>query len=253
MTAREAWTLWHVAGAALLVVAGAVVGTWAAGVTALLMERTQLDPGVRNLVTRAVRPLVIVLAVIAALDLLAIDLTALAVMLGAATLALGLALQPTLSHAVSGGVLLTLRPYREGEIVTCAGLEGRVVEQGALAVTIERPDGTLATIPNGVVFSGPILNHVRVGRRRVELTVTVPPGADLAGLRSEVAQTFARDPRVLPSPEPTVAVVLGPEVVRLVAGAWVASAEREAVENDLAVTVAGLVRAHVAERAAGRR
>jgi small conductance mechanosensitive channel len=253
MTVREAWSLWHVAGAMLLVVAGAVIGTWAAGVMALLLERTQLDPGVRNLVVRAVRPLVIVLAVIAALDLLAIDLTALAVMLGAATLALGLAMQPTLSHAVSGGVLLTLRPYREGETVTCAGLEGKVVEQGALAVVLERPDGTLATIPNGVVFSHPILNHVRIGRRRVDLTVTVPPGADLAGLRFELVQALARDPRVLPSPEPAVAVALGADATRLEASAWVAPADREAVESELAVTVAGLVRAHVAERVAGRR
>jgi len=253
MTVREAWSLWHVAGALLLIVAGAVVGTWAASVSALLLERTQLDPGVRNLLTRAVRPLVLVLAVIAALDLLAIDLTALAVMLGAATLAVGLALQPTLSHAVSGGVLLTLRPYREGEHVTCAGLGGRVVEQGALAVILELPDGTLATIPNGVAFAGPILNHVRTGRRRVDLAVTVPAGADLAGLRAELAQVLARDARVLPAPEPEVAVELGTESVRLHAAAWVAPADHDAVQNELAVTVAGLVRAHVAERAAGRR
>ncbi len=253
MTVREAWSLWHVAGALLLILAGGVVGTWAASVTGLLLERTKLDPGVRNLLTRVVRPIVIVLAVIAALDLLAIDLTALAVMLGAATLAVGLALQPTLSHAVSGGVLLTLRPYREGELVTCAGLDGRVVEQGALAVILERPDGTLATIPNGVAFSGPILNHVRLGRRRVELLVTVPAGADLTSLRTEVEQALARDARVLPTPEPAVTVALDADAVRLHATAWVPPADRDATESELAAIVSGLVRTHVAGRAAGRR
>lgn len=253
MTVREAWTLWHVAGAVLLIVAGGIVGTWLAGVSSLVLERTQLDPTVRTLVSRAVRPLVIVLAVIAALELLAIDLTAVVVMLGAATLALGLALQPTLSHLVSGAVLLTLRPYREGEVVTCAGMEGRVVEQGALAVVLERPDGSLVTIPNGVAFAGPIVNHVRGGRRPVELTVTVPQGADLHALRAELVQALAREPLVLPAPAPAVAVALDDDAVRLRATAWVTPGDHGTARDELGMVVAGLVRAHVAERAVGRR
>jgi small conductance mechanosensitive channel len=253
MTVPEGWTFWHVLGAVVLVVAGSIVGSWAAGVVGVLLERTQLDPGIRRLLTRFVRPLVVFVAVVVALEWLDVDLTAVLVLLAAAAIAVALAVQPTLAHFVSGGVLLTLRPYREGERVTCAGLEGKVVEQGSLAVTLEQDDGTIATIPNSVVFSAPILNHVRAGRRRVEVVVDLPAGSDPIALRAEIEQILGREPRLLLTPPADVAVTSGRDGARMTTRAWVDAASFEAVRSSLAEAVHALVKVHVAERVAGRR
>ena len=102
MTVPEGWTFWHVLGAVVLVVAGSIVGSWASGVVGVLLERTQLDPGIRRVLTRFVRPLVVFVAVVVALEWLAVDLTAVLVLLAAAAIAVALAVQPTLAHFVSG-------------------------------------------------------------------------------------------------------------------------------------------------------
>jgi small conductance mechanosensitive channel len=253
METPEAWTVWHLVGAVVLVVVGAIVGSWAAGVTGDLLERSKLDPMVRSMLVRWVRPVIVLVAIIAALDLLDVDLTGALVLLAGAALAVALALHPTLAHLIGGGVLVTLRPYREGERVTCAGLEGRIVEQGSLAVVLEQDDGTLATIPNGVVLAGPILNHVRTGRRRIEVVVDLPVGADPAALRAEIEQLLGREPRVLPTPTPELLVTMGREGTTLATRVWADAPSHDALRSALAEAIHALVKVHVAERVAGRR
>lgn len=198
--------LWRIVVAGAILLGGVAAGSWLSGAVGLTLERSGLDPAVRRGLARAVRPIVILVAVVAALEYLDLDLTIVAAMVGAATLAIGLALRGTLSNAASGGVLLTLRPFREGDWIGCAGEHGRVLEQGTLAVVLERSDGVVVTVPNDVVFGGPIHNHSRRGSRRIDVRVALPLDVDLAELRARLLAITEIEPRIAPSPGPVVRV-----------------------------------------------
>ncbi|MEQ1502638.1 MAG: mechanosensitive ion channel domain-containing protein [Myxococcota bacterium] len=238
--------VWKVAVAGLLLLAGTALGSWIASAVSLGLERAGLDPQVRRWIVRSVRPIVVVIAVVAALEYLDVDLRTVAAMAGGATLALGLTLHATMSNVATGGLLLTLRPYREGELVECAGQLGVVVEQGAFAVVLERADGVLVTIPNNAAFTAPIKNHTRAGRRRIEVACVVPRGTDLEALRTGLAAGWSGgiDPRILTEPAPSVQV-LGIEDggVRIAARVWVKPADHDAASGAVAERVLAAVRA----------
>lgn len=234
--------LWKFVVAGAILLAGGAIGSWLSGVAALGLDRSGLDPMVRRGLARAVRPIVGMVAVVAALEYLDVDLTIVAAIVGATTLALGLALRGPLSNVANGGVLLTLRPFREGEWISCAGEHGRVLEQSTFAVVIERADGTVVTIPNEVAFAAPIHNHSRRGHRRLEVAVVLPHDVDLADTRSRLLAVVAADPRILPSPEPAVRIdTIERDGVRVVVQVWVLAASHDAVKADLTEGVLGVV------------
>lgn len=224
---------WKLAVAAALVLAGNLVGSWLSTVAHAALDRTGLDPMVRRALTRAVRPVVVTVAVIAALEHLDVDLTTVAAMAGAVTLAIGLALQTSLSNVASGALLLTLRPYRDGEQVECGGEEGVVLEQGAFAVTLERADGVRITVPNNAAFRSAIRNHDRAGRLRVELSVLLDPDAGLAGARAAIEPVLAAEARLLGEPAPAVRFGIEDRGVRMRVTAWVRPADRAGTTSDL--------------------
>lgn len=230
------WT-WYLlmlvaAGAALFV--GNTVASWLAGVVRAWLERTGLDPSIRRIVVQAIHPLVLAIAVVAALGYLGADMTGLVAVLGAATLAVGLALKGSLSNLASGAILVTLRPYREGDFVQLAGQSGTVVEMGLYATVLRSPQGVLTTLPNDLVVSKDIHNFTRGGTRRIDVTVTVGYDADLAASLQALEEVITGDARVLSDPAPQVVVdSLGPRGVSLVARAWVANADFGAARSDL--------------------
>ena len=233
--------LWKIVVAAAIALGGVAVGSWLSGATALALERSGLDPVVRRGLARAVRPIVMLIALVAALEYLDVDLTIVAAMMGAATLAVGLALRGPLSNVASGAVLLTLRPFREGDWIGCAGEHGRVLEQGTFAVVLERADGTLVTVPNETVFGGPIHNHSRRGSRRIEVRVGLPLGVDLARVRGRLLAAAAAEPRIAASPEPVVRVEsIERDTVRAVFEAWAAPSLSGRDEVTVALTEAVL-------------
>ena len=119
-------TLWNALIAALIVGVANGVGTGLANVLRTNLGRTGLDPEVRRLVTMAVRWGVVAIAAIPALAQLGVEPSGIVAVLGAASLAIGLALKSTLSNVASGAILLTLRPLREGDWVEAGGREGTV-------------------------------------------------------------------------------------------------------------------------------
>ncbi len=220
---------------ALAVLGGSwIVGSWLASFVSSALERTGLDLRARRLTVRLVQPLIVVVGVVAAFDTLEIDLTPVTAMLGAATLAVGVALQGTLSNVASGAMLWTLRPYTEGDFVSAAGHSGTVVDQGAFAVLIERPDGVLVTVPNNAAFAGPIQNFSRKGRRRAEVSVLLDPRADIDRARSVLTALLDADERLLPEPAPPALVLaLEDRGVRLTMRAWADAARVGDVTDDL--------------------
>ena len=217
------WTLFW---AVVILAAGATIGTWLQGLTRTWLDRSGMDPQVRRLLTRMVRPLVLILAFIAALDWLAVETTQLAAVLGAATLAVGMALKESLSNVASGAILLTLRPYREGDFVECGGRQGTVDNVNVYITTLITGDGTLISLPNDLVLHAPIVNFTRHGTRRAELSWTLSHDADVAKAIKTLQAALDKADGVLETPATTVRVVeAGPGGVVLQARAWVDTPE----------------------------
>lgn len=220
--------------ATVLLAAGVLVGGWLAGLVRTALERSRLDPEVRWLVVRAVRPTVVVVAVVAALESLGVDLTAVVALLAIGTLTIGLATVRTLSNGPAGALLLTLRPFRPGDTVEAAGEHGTVVETTLFATTLKTAEGVLVTLPNRLLVEGPIRNHTRSGVRRLEVDLRLSPTDDVDAATEAVRRALLDEQRLLPEPAPAVHVHDdGPDGVGLRAIAWVKVEDAEEVTAEI--------------------
>lgn len=196
--------------AILILGASAFVGGWLRGVSAYLLDRTSLDPLVRRLVVSIIKPLVILVGVGAALNVLALESvsTSIAAMLGGATLAIGLGLRSYMSDAAAGALLLTLRPFNAGDTVRLAGVQGTIKEVGVFLTRVDNADGNTFWIPNDKITAAVIENITSKGTRRVNEGFDVGRAADIPALREALLAWIAADERFLADPPPSVAVDL---------------------------------------------
>ncbi len=147
---------WSLAQAAAIVGASWFVGGWMARVVGSLLAQTRVDRMVRELLVRLTKPLVMGLAVIAALSQIGVDIRVLLAILAAGAIAVGLGLQGTVSSLVAGGILFSRRPFRSGDTVVLSGIEGTVVGIGWLNVLLDEADGTRVILPNRLVVGEPM-------------------------------------------------------------------------------------------------
>ncbi|WP_075293165.1 mechanosensitive ion channel family protein [Pararhizobium arenae] len=126
--------------------------------------------------------------------------------LGAAGLAIGLALQGTLQNIAAGIMLLVLRPFRLGDFIETAAVKGKVVEVGLFATELRNTDGLYLLAPNSTLWNTPIINHSREPERRQEITVAVGNDADINAVKQILLEIVAADPRVQNNPQPRVVI-----------------------------------------------
>ncbi len=151
-----------------------------AGKLALRQARNaRLSEVLARFLGQATRYVVIAAAVLSAASAVNIDATSVVALLGSAGIAVGLALQGTLSHFASGVMLLIFRPFEIDDVVTAGGHTGRVEEIGLFATTLVTPENHTIIIPNGAVASGSIINITRRGYRRETVTVGVSYGSNV--------------------------------------------------------------------------
>ena len=208
-----AWSLAFVpriVSAAIVLCLGIFVAQWASrAMTRLLVGAAHVDPTIRPILASTVRYAVIVLVLIAALSQLGVQTTSLLAVLGAAGLAIGLALQGTLSNIAAGVMLIWLRPFRIGdyvEVVAGNPIAGTVREIGLFASLIETYDGILVFAPNSTIWNFPLRNHTRNQRRLLSFAVGLPEKSDFERARAVLLGWLAADPRVLKKPPPDVFV-----------------------------------------------
>src|SRR5208283_3359833 len=194
--------------ALVILVVGVVAGKWAArAVTAALARTGHIDETARPALASAARYGVLILTVIVALSQLGVQTASLLAALGAAGLAIGLALQGTLANIAAGLMLLWLRPFRVGdyiEIVSAAPFAGTVKEIGLFACLLETYDGLFVFAPNSAIWAVPLRNHSRNAGRLVSFNVGFAPGADLSRACAVLSDAIARQPGVLKAPPPEV-------------------------------------------------
>jgi small conductance mechanosensitive channel len=189
LNSPAAAALWHDAATYSVDLIGAVVilvlGWWLAGwagrtVRANLSRHAWSDATLAPLIANVVHYTILVGAILAVLDRFGIQLTSLVAVLGAAGLAIGLALQGTLSNVAAGVMLVILRPFRVGDDIHAAGFTGTVEEVGLFATTIRDGDKRIITVPNKMLSDAPIINGSRLPvEATVSVSAQIPYDADL--------------------------------------------------------------------------
>jgi len=171
---------------------------------------------------------------LAALAKLGINTTSLAAVIAAAGLAVGMALQGSLSNFAAGVLIILFRPLKVGDFVEAAGTKGIVEEINVFNTLLRTPDNVEIIVPNNAITGGNITNYSSKPTRRIDLVVGCGYRDDLAAVKRFLEQTVASDPRVLRDPAPVVAVSdLAESSVNFVVRPWVTNANYWAVRWDL--------------------
>ena len=176
----------------------------------------------------------LVLVILTAISALGVPTTNFLAILGAAGLAIGLALQGSLSNFSSGVFLVAFRPFKVGDQIDAAGTGGVVDAIGIFSVTLKTPDNRVITVPNSLVYSGTITNYNTEPRRRIDLIVPIGYDADIPQAKAVITAIAAAEARIQREPAPEVVVqdVL-PAAVMLAVRVWVATENYGGVRSDL--------------------
>jgi len=218
-----------------LLCAGWLLSRWAHRLTREGLHSVKyIDPTLKPLTASIVRYAIIIVTVIVVLQQFGVQTTSLIALLGAAGIAIGLAIQGTLSNVASGAMLLTLRPFRVKEKIVVGDLKGIVREIGLFRTVIITDDGVFVSVPNGTMFSATIYNNTSESPRRVAFDVDIDQSANVEEAIDAILATLSKDLRVLRSPGPLVQVVsLARGVTTLSVQAWVNNVQFSDVQADI--------------------
>ena len=188
-----------------------IIGIWAARRLSGLLRNwlagsSRIDQTLTPILAALVRYAILTLTVVVTLGNFGVETTSIIAVLGAAGLAIGLALQGTLSNVAAGLMILFLRPFKIGDWVEAAGVSGSVREIGLFTTTVDTFDNVYISVPNSAIWTSNIINHARDGTRRMDLDIGISYDADLDAAEAAMLE-LAADPRVLADPEPRFLVV----------------------------------------------
>jgi small conductance mechanosensitive channel len=203
-----------------------VIGRWLSKLISTIIARVMTKAKVERLLVTFVQHLsyfaLLAFVIIAALDRVGIKLTAAIAVLGAAALAIAFALQGSLSNFAAGILMVIFKPFKVGDFVELAGVQGTVQEIQVLTTVINSLDNTRIIIPNAQVTSSTIHNFTANGSRRVDIKIGISYGDDLKKAKQVIEEVLAADEKILKNPAPTVAVYeLGDSSVNFAVRPWV--------------------------------
>jgi small conductance mechanosensitive channel len=218
--------------AILILTAGFFVAGWVARAIQRALSRLDLEPPVRQLLSRVARVLVIGLFAIMALQNLGVELLPLIAGLGVAGAGIALATQGVLSNMVAGLTIIFTKPYRVGEYIAIAGVEGQVEAITLFNTALTHPDRSRIIVPNRKVVGEILHNYGRI--RQSEIQVGVAYESDLPLALGTIRDLVHANSRVLAEPAPVIQVVmLADSAVQIAIKPWVAVADYSAVVGEL--------------------
>ena len=198
------------------------------------MTKRDVDVTITRFVGSLIYGLLFAFVVVAALSQLGIETTSFIALLGAAGLAVGLALQGSLSNFAAGVLLVLFRPLRAGDFVEAGGVSGVVEEVSIFTTILKTGDNKTIIIPNSAVMSGTITNYSLEANRRVDIVVGISYDADIGAARSIIRGLMEADKRILKDPAAGISVAdLADSSVNLAIRPWVKSADYWPVRGDL--------------------
>jgi small conductance mechanosensitive channel len=224
----------NIIGAILIFIVGKWLSRRIANILSKLLVKNNVDQTLVNFLSNLTYYTLIVLVIVAAAGRLGINTTSFLTIIGAAGLAVGLALKDSLSNFAAGVMLVLFRPFAIGDVVSVAGITAKVENINIFNTHFCSPDNQLIIVPNNKIISDIITNITAKDTRRIDLVVGISYSDDMAKTREILAGLAKEDSRVLADPEPTVAVAeLADSSVNLVFRPWVKTADYWDVRFDL--------------------
>jgi len=207
-----------------------IIGRWVVGIVSgsirRLMTKREADPALISFLGSLVRIMLMAFVVIAALGQLGIQTTSLVAILGAAGLAIGLALQGSLSNFAAGVLMLIFKPFKVGDYVEAGGEAGVVEEIKIFTTQMKSPDNKTIIIPNAQITSGSITNYSAKDTRRVDMVFGIGYDDDIKKAKQVIMDILTKDVRVLKDPAPMIALSeLADSSVNFVVRPWVKTAD----------------------------
>jgi len=220
--------------ALLIFLVGKMIVKGITKLTTKLLERANVDAMLINFITAIVSAILLLFVVIAALSQLGIDTTSLVALVGAAGIAIGLALKDSLQNFASGVMLIVFKPFQVGHFVEAAGVMGTIESIGIFSTQMKTGDNKTLIIPNGNLYKGIIINYSAKPTRRVDMVFSIGYDDDIALAKSILMQLLEADERVLKDPEPVVNIAqLGASSIDFNVRPWVQSSNFWPVKWDM--------------------
>lgn len=212
----------NISAAILILLIGRFLVRVAVRIVRRIMGRAKVDPTLIQFTGSVIGGLLFLIVIIAAVDRLGVDTTSFIALIGAAGLAVGLALQNSLSNFAAGIMLILFKPFKVGDYIEAADTAGSVKGIQLFSTLLNTPDNRLVIVPNGAIYSNTIVNYSALPTRRIDLIVRVAYGNDLAEIKNLIARLMAEDERILKDPAPIVRVAdLTDAGVELLLRPWV--------------------------------
>jgi len=221
-------------GAILIFLIGRWIGKRIVSAISKNMEKRGIDALLVAFVSNILGVLMLVVVLMIALGHLGIQLTPLIAILGGMALAIGLALQSSLSNFASGIMLVILRPFTRGHFVEAGGVSGTVTSVGIFNTQLQTPDNRLVIVGNSAITGNPITNYSAFDTRRIDLVIGVGYGDDLKQAQSVMQRVIESHEKVLKDPEPAILLMeLGESSVDFAVRPWVNTPDYWTTRSDL--------------------
>ncbi|MAU41652.1 MAG: mechanosensitive ion channel protein MscS [Kordiimonas sp.] len=224
-----------VLGALIILILGWIVAGWASGATRrALLKSPKFDAMLAGFFASIVKYIILIFTLLAVLDQFGVQTASLLAVFGAAGLAIGLALQGTLSNVAAGVMLLIFRPFKIGDFVEVAGHAGVIRNLSLFTTEMSTGDNVQIVIPNGQVWGAAVKNYSHHDNRRVDLVIGIGYGDNIDTATQAIADVIGQDNRILKDPAHQIVVSeLADSSVNLIVRAWCANGNYWPVRFDL--------------------
>lgn len=224
--------------AAIIFIVGRIAGKIITKLVRKLLERASMDDILVDFVCSILSTAILLFVIIAALDQLGVDTTSLIALLGAAGLAIGLALQGSLQNFASGVMLIVFRPFKAGDFVEAGGVSGTVEKISIFSTQMKTGDNREIIVPNGKIYGDTITNFSARDTRRIDMVFGIGYGDDIRKARDILQKLVDSDERILKDPEVKIAVSeLADSSVNFIVRPWVKSDDYWPVKFDMTENV----------------
>lgn len=223
----------NIISAVLILFIGNIIVKAIANSVAKVLKKKKMDKAVVEFIHALIRYLLFIIVLIAALGRLGVQTASVVAVIGAAGLAVGLALQGSLSNFAAGVLIVAFRPFKSGDYVEIGGVAGSVDSIQIFQTVLTTPDNKMVVVPNGGVIGSPIVNYSKHDTRRIDHVIGVSYTADLKKTKEVITKILEADDRILKEPGITVGVVaLADSSVNFVVRPWCRTADYWAVYFD---------------------
>jgi small conductance mechanosensitive channel len=225
---------WNIVAALLIFVIGRWISRKIAAVVARATERAGLDQTLTRFLRSVIYMALLVMVALAAVQQLGMPVTSFFAILGAAGLAVGLALKDSLANFSSGVMLIFFRPFKVGDYVEAGGVAGSVETISIFNTIMKSPDNRVITVPNSQIYAGTITNYSAMDTRRIDLVFGISYDDDVIRAKELMQSVLDADERILKDPAPTIMMLeLADSSVNFAVRPWVSKDDYWAVRGDV--------------------